>query len=116
MRTRDMVVVAGGYGLINMFLDNFVQPMLLGRRFGLSILVVVLCVLFWGWLWGLIGIVLAVPLTMILKVVLDNSDEFRWIAVAIGQESKRPEPDGSPKELPAVADTPPGTADAAGRS
>lgn len=112
----DMVVVAGGYGLINMFLDNFVQPMLLGRRFGLSILVVVLCVLFWGWLWGLIGIVLAVPLTMILKVVLDNSDEFRWIAVAIGQESKRPEIEGGLKELPVGADTPPGTADAAGRS
>ena len=86
----DAILVAGGYGLINMFLDNFVQPLLLGRRFGLSILVVVLCVLFWGWLWGLIGIILAVPLTMILKVVLDNSDEFRWVAVAIGQESKRP--------------------------
>ena len=84
----DAIVVAGGYGLINMFLDNFVQPLLLGRRFGLSILVVVLCVLFWGWLWGLIGIILAVPLTMILKVVLDNSDEFRWVAVAIGQESR----------------------------
>lgn len=86
----DALVVAGGYGLINMFLDNFVQPLLLGRRFGLSILVVVVCVLFWGWLWGLIGIVLAVPLTMILKVVLDNSDEFRWIAVAIGQEVQKP--------------------------
>jgi AI-2 transport protein TqsA len=86
----DAILVAGGYGLINMFLDNFVQPMLLGRRFGLSILVVVLCVLFWGWLWGLIGIILAVPLTMILKVVLDNSEEFRWVAVAIGQESRRP--------------------------
>ena len=86
----DALVVAGGYGLINMFLDNFVQPLLLGRRFGLSILVVVLCVLFWGWLWGLIGIILAVPLTMILKVVLDNSDEFRWVAVAIGQESRPP--------------------------
>ena len=87
--SSDALVVAAGYGLINMFLDNFVQPMLLGRRFGLSILVVVLCVLFWGWLWGLIGIILAVPLTMILKVVLDNSEEFRWVAVAIGQEPKR---------------------------
>jgi AI-2 transport protein TqsA len=89
----DAIVVAGGYGLINMFLDNFVQPLLLGRRFGLSILVVVLCVLFWGWLWGLIGIILAVPLTMILKVVLENSDEFRWVAVAIGQEA-HPEEEG----------------------
>jgi AI-2 transport protein TqsA len=82
----EALLVAGGYGLINMFLDNYVQPLLLGRRFGLSILIVVLCVLFWGWLWGLIGIILAVPLTMILKVVLDNSDEFRWIAVAIGRQ------------------------------
>lgn len=97
----DAIVVAGGYGLINMFLDNFVQPLLLGRRFGLSILVVVLCVLFWGWLWGLIGIILAVPLTMILKVVLENSDEFRWVAVAIGQESRPMEDSGEVVE-PAV--------------
>ncbi|MEK7952458.1 AI-2E family transporter [Luteolibacter soli] len=90
--TTNAIVVGCGYGLINMFLDNFVQPTLLGKRFGLSILVVVLCVLFWGWLWGLIGIVLAVPLTMILKVVLDNSDEFRWVAVAIGQEPRKEEP------------------------
>jgi AI-2 transport protein TqsA len=101
--SSDALVVAAGYGLINMFLDNFVQPMLLGRRFGLSILVVVLCVLFWGWLWGLIGIILAVPLTMILKVVLDNSEEFRWVAVAIGQEPKRPLEDGCDDARNAVA-------------
>ncbi len=104
----DAVVVAGGYGLINMFLDNFVQPTLLGKRFGLSILVVVLCVLFWGWLWGLIGIVLAVPLTMILKVVLDNSDEFRWVAVAIGQEPRKeevPSPEKVDDRLAAAGET-----------
>ncbi len=96
----DAVVVGAGYGLINMFLDNFVQPMLLGRRFGLSILVVVLSVLFWGWLWGLIGIMLAVPLTMILKVALDNSDEFRWIGVAIGQDAQHPEDEMEDEESP----------------
>ena len=101
--TTNAIVVAGGYGLINMFLDNFVQPTLLGKRFGLSILVVVLCVLFWGWLWGLIGIVLAVPLTMILKVVLDNSDEFRWVAVAIGQEPRKEEPPSPEKVNDSVA-------------
>ena len=104
----DAVVVAGGYGLINMFLDNFVQPTLLGKRFGLSILVVVLCVLFWGWLWGVIGIVLAVPLTMILKVVLDNSDEFRWVAVAIGQEPRKeevPSPEKVDDRLAAAGET-----------
>ena len=84
------IAVAGGYILINMLLGNFVEPMLMGRRFGLSTLVVVLSVLFWGWLWGPIGMLLAVPLTMMLKVVLDNSEEFRWIAVAISKEQRRP--------------------------
>ncbi|RYE48814.1 MAG: AI-2E family transporter [Hyphomicrobiales bacterium] len=101
--TTNALVLAGGYGLINMFLDNFVQPTLLGKRFGLSILVVVLCVLFWGWLWGLIGIVLAVPLTMILKVILDNSDEFRWVAVAIGQEPRKDDASASENANDSVA-------------
>ena len=86
----DAIAVMGGYVLINTFLGNFIEPMLMGRRFGLSTLVVLLSVLFWGWLWGPIGMLLAVPLTMMVKVVLDNSEEFRWIAVAIGKDTHRP--------------------------
>ncbi len=82
--------VAGGYILINNMLGNFIEPMLMGQRFGVSSLVVVLSVVFWGWLWGPIGMFLAVPLTMMVKVVLDNSEEFRWIGVAIGKEQRRP--------------------------
>ncbi len=82
----DALLVAGGYLLINNFLGNFLEPMLVGRRFGISTLVVVISVVFWGWLWGPIGMLLAVPLTMVLKVILENSDEFRWIGVAISSE------------------------------
>lgn len=82
----NAVLVAGGYLLINNFLGSFVEPMLVGRRFGISTLVVVLSVLFWGWVWGPLGMLLAVPLTMVLKVVLDGSEEFRWIGVAISAE------------------------------
>jgi AI-2 transport protein TqsA len=84
------VAVAGGYILINILLGNFVEPMLLGRRFGVSTLVVVLSVLFWGWLWGPLGMLLSVPLTMMVKVLLDNSEEFHWLAVAMGKENDRP--------------------------
>ncbi len=80
------VLVAGGYLLINNFLGSFIEPMLVGRRFGISTLVVVLSVLFWGWVWGPLGMLLAVPLTMVLKVILDNSEEYRWIGVAISSE------------------------------
>ena len=82
----NAILVAGGYLLINNFLGNFVEPILVGRRFGISTLVVVISVMFWGWVWGPFGMLLAVPLTMLLKVVLDGSDEFRWIGVAISAE------------------------------
>lgn len=80
------LLVAGGYLLINNFLGNFIEPMLVGRRFGISTLVIVISVVFWGWLWGPLGMLLAVPLTMVLKVILESSDELRWIGIAISSE------------------------------
>jgi AI-2 transport protein TqsA len=77
--------VAVGYLLINIILGNFIEPLLLGRRFGLSTIFVLLSVLFWGWLWGPVGMFLSVPLTMIVKVMLDNTEDFRWISVAMGK-------------------------------
>lgn len=75
-----------GYALINFGLDNFLQPMLMGRKFGISGLVIVLSVLFWGFVWGPIGMFLAVPLTMMMKVILENTNEFRWISVAMAKK------------------------------
>ena len=86
--TPSAVAVGVGYISINFFLGNFLEPMLMGRRFGLSTLVVIVSVLFWGFVWGPVGMFLAVPLTMVLKVMLDNSDELRWIAVAITKEKR----------------------------
>jgi len=83
------IIVAIGYILINAIIGNFVEPSLLGRRFGLSTLAVIISVLFWGWLWGPVGMLLAVPLMMILKVAVDHSYEFQWLAVAITTEKKK---------------------------
>ncbi|MDZ4404252.1 AI-2E family transporter [Prosthecobacter sp.] len=83
------IFVAIGYGGINFCLDTFVQPTMLGNRFGISPLVVILSVIFWGWLWGPLGMFLAVPLTMVLKVLLDNSAEFKWISVAMAKKKVR---------------------------
>ncbi len=81
---QHALVVAGGYLIINGFLGNFIEPALLGRRFGLSTVVVVISVLFWGYVWGPLGMLLAVPLTMMLKVAMDNSYELRWLGIAMG--------------------------------
>ena len=82
------LAVGIGYTAINVFLGNFIEPMMMGSRFGLSTLVVILSVMFWGWLWGPVGMLLAVPLTMMIKVAMLNSEDFRWVAVAISKEER----------------------------
>ena len=81
--------VLAGYIAINIVFGNFLEPLLLGRRFGVSTLVILISVLFWGWLWGPLGMFLAVPLTMLVKVVLDNTADFEWISVAMGKAAPK---------------------------
>ncbi len=83
-------MVLTGYIIINIIFGNFLEPLLLGRRFGVSTLVILISVLFWGWLWGPLGMFLAVPLTMLVKVVLDNTEDFEWISVAMGKSGIKP--------------------------
>ena len=74
-------VIAVGYLVVNILLGNFIEPMLMGRRLGLSTLVVFLSVVFWGWVWGPVGMLLSVPLTMVLRIALENTEDFRWMAL-----------------------------------
>ncbi len=73
------------YLLINIGIGNFLEPMLLGERFGISTVIVILSVLVWGFIWGPVGMLLAVPLTMMVKVMLDNSSDLRWISALMGK-------------------------------
>jgi hypothetical protein len=51
--------------------------------------VVILSVVFWGWLWGPIGFLLAVPLSMIARIMLENIEEYRWVAVLMAPAPER---------------------------
>ena len=85
----EALLIMAGYFCINILLGSVLEPMLLGRRFGLSTVMVILSVVFWGWLWGIVGTFLAVPLTMMMKVLLEMSDDFRWIAVAMSKDAPK---------------------------
>jgi len=77
-------LVLAGYLVINFTLGNFVEPRIMGKALGLSPLVVFLSMVFWGLLWGPIGALLAVPLTMVIKILLASTEDLRWASVLLG--------------------------------
>lgn len=75
---------------INMLFGNVLEPKMMGKRLGLSTLVVFLSLLFWGWLLGTVGMLLSVPLTMALKIALESSRSTRRYAVLLGDIEEVP--------------------------
>ena len=76
-----MAIVQAASGV---FIGSVLQPKLLGARLGLSPLVVFLSLVVWGYLLGIAGMFFAVPLTIILKIVLDSTDDLRSLSVLLG--------------------------------
>ena len=81
------LMVFAGYGVINFILGNAIEPRVMGRGVGLSTLVVFASLVFWGWVLGPVGMILSVPLTMMVKIALQSSEETRWIALLLGTEA-----------------------------
>lgn len=67
-------------------MGNFVEPRLMGKGLGLSPLVVLFSLFFWGWLWGIPGMILATPMTAIVKIVCSNIPELRVVAALMSKD------------------------------
>ena len=66
-----------------MTIGNIVEPRMMGFSLNLSPLIVLLSLIFWGWLWGIWGMILAVPLTATIKIIFENIETLRPFAVLI---------------------------------
>lgn len=69
---------------IGQVMGSVLEPLVMGRRLGLSPLVVLLSLLIWGWLWGPVGMLLSVPLTMIVRSLLLETQDGRALAIMLG--------------------------------
>lgn len=71
------------YLAVNIVIGSIVEPRVMGKGVGLSVLVVFLSLAFWGWVLGPVGMLLSVPLTMAVRIALDGTDHTRWLAILL---------------------------------
>jgi predicted PurR-regulated permease PerM len=75
----SFVLVAAGLTAIHVIALNFVAPQLVGRRVRLNAVAITISLLFWGWVWGGMGLLLAIPITATLRVICDHTESWRPI-------------------------------------
>lgn len=78
-----LIVLLGVSGIHGVTM-NFIYPKLVGKRVLLNPLVVIVSLLFWGWIWGGIGLILAIPIVASVKIVCDHTDSLRGFGSWLG--------------------------------
>ena len=78
------IAVIAAVCFLNFIVEHPVLSYLSARKFEMPALLVLVSVIFWGWLLGLVGILFAVPLTLMGFLLIEASDELRWVNVALG--------------------------------
>lgn len=82
-----IIIIAATVSAVHFISVNVLTPKLVGSRVRLNALSVTLAMMLWGWLWGAMGLVLAVPITAAFKAVCDNVPALKAIGHWLGEES-----------------------------
>jgi AI-2 transport protein TqsA len=72
--------------LVQQIIGTFLEPRVMGEGLNLSPLLVIFSLFFWGWLWGLPGMILAVPMAAIIKIICQNVPDFEFIAALMSRD------------------------------
>jgi len=86
-----VLYVGLAYGAINFVIGQIIEPKFLAKGMNLSTLAVFLSLVFWGYILGDVGMLLAVPITMGMKISLETRENSRWIAIMLGSEKNAEE-------------------------
>ncbi len=77
------------YVVINISISNILEPKFMGKELGLSPMIIFFSLIFWGWILGIVGMFLAVPITMTLKIAFESTQNTRWIGVLLSDLSSK---------------------------
>jgi predicted PurR-regulated permease PerM len=78
------VAVIAAICVLNFIVEHPVLSYLTACKFEMPVMIALISVIFWGWLLGFVGILFAVPITLIVMLIIQSSDELRWINEALG--------------------------------
>ncbi|MGB0579760.1 MAG: AI-2E family transporter [Limisphaerales bacterium] len=98
---QQAAIVAIGYVAINTVVGNIIEPKVLDKGLGLSASIIVVTMVFWGWVLGPVAMLLSVPLTMIAKIALEASNDTQWIGAMMGSEDEAAPPEKAAVEAEA---------------
>ena len=81
-------IVLIGMTAINFILGNIIEPRIEGKNLDISPFIILASLTFWGWMWGFIGMILAVPVMVVLKIVCENFKILHPIAILLGNKAE----------------------------
>ncbi len=89
--------ILASVGIIQIVVGNIVEPKMMGTSLNMSSLVVVLSLTIWGAIWGIMGMILSVPITVMMIIVFEEIPSLRFIAIALSEKGELSKPLTRPK-------------------
>lgn len=88
----QFVYVFAAMEVIQIIIGNFIQPMIMGKGSNLSPITVIVSLALWGMLWGIVGMILAVPITSVMVIIFSQVPSTKWIAILLSEKGDLPNP------------------------
>lgn len=82
------LMVLGFVGMIQVIVGNLLEPKLMGNSLNISSFVAIFSLSFWGVLWGITGMLLSIPITVIMVIVFAHFDQTRGVAIMLSEKGK----------------------------
>jgi predicted PurR-regulated permease PerM len=80
-----VILVPFSYLILDALEGNIISPLIHGRRFAVNPVIIFLSLIFWSWIWGIPGALIAVPMTVIFKIVCDHIESLSSIGEFLGK-------------------------------